>query len=81
MKHLGQRALRIGRWKYLRIEEREYLFDLEYDQRERANRARVEPERLAAMRADWEHWNAQMPVIPADALVGVTYTEDDMPHA
>ncbi len=81
MKYLGQRALRMGDWKYLRIENREYLFNLENDQRERANRARVEPERLAAMRADWERWNAQMPDIPADALVGVTYTEDDMPHA
>lgn len=81
MKYRRQRALRVGDWKYLRIEDREYLFNVEHDQRERANRARLEPDRLAAMRADWEQWNAQMPSIPADALVGTTYSEDDMPHA
>ena len=43
------------------------------DERERANRGRREPERLAAMRAAWQAWNATMPPIPADATVSLGY--------
>ena len=39
MKHRSQRALRDGRWKYLKVDEHEYLFDVEADERERANQA------------------------------------------
>ncbi len=80
MKHRGQRALRIGQWKYLRVDEHDYLFDLDRDERERANRAAREPERLAAMRADWEAWNATMPPIPPEAMVGVGWSAKDMPQ-
>jgi arylsulfatase A-like enzyme len=54
MNHRGQRALRRGRWKYLRVDGHDYLFDIPADERERANRAPREPARLDAMRADWE---------------------------
>lgn len=64
----GQRALRDGAFKYLRIKGNEFLFDLETDARERANLAGREPERLAALRADWEAWNKTMLPIPADAF-------------
>ena len=47
MKHRNQHALRDGRWKYLKVDEHEYLFDIETDARERANRAKREPQRLA----------------------------------
>ena len=57
-----------------------YLFNLADDERERANRAQREPERLAAMRRDWERWNRGMPSIPADAFVGITCTVGDMPR-
>ncbi len=80
MNHRGQRALRDGRWKYLRVDGHDYLFDLEADQRERANRARREPDRLAAMRTDWETWNATMPPIPPDATVSLGYSSADMPQ-
>ena len=79
MKHRGQRALRRGRWKYLQVDGIEYLFDIDADERERANRARLEPERLAAMRREWEHWNASMPPIPDDATVNLGYSVKDMP--
>jgi arylsulfatase A-like enzyme len=79
MKHLDQRAVRTGRWKYLAIGENEYLFDLEADERERANRAGRDPERLAAMRDDYERWNAGMPTIPDEARVELVYTKKDMP--
>ncbi|GAA4417403.1 sulfatase family protein [Acidovorax lacteus] len=79
MNHRGQRALRDGRWKYLRVAGVDYLFDLASDERERANHASVAPERLAAMRAAWEAWNASMPPIPEDATVSLGYSVQDMP--
>ena len=80
MNHRGQRALRQGRWKYLRVDEHDYLFDLAADERERANLALHQPERLAAMRDDWLAWNATMPPIPGDATVSLGYGAKDMPQ-
>ncbi len=80
MNHRGQRALRRGRWKYLKVDGHEYLFDLPADERERANRAPREPARLDAMRADWDAWNATMPPIPGDASVSLGYGMKDMPQ-
>ena len=79
MNHRGQRALRRGDWKYLRVDGNDYLFNIPADERERANLAPREPQRLAAMRADWEAWNAGMPAIPADATVSLGYSAKDMP--
>lgn len=80
MNHRGQRALRDGDWKYLRVDGNDYLFDLAADERERANRAPREPERMQRMRADWEDWDATMPPIPADATVSLGYSVRDMPQ-
>jgi arylsulfatase A-like enzyme len=80
MNHRGQRALRSGRWKYLRVDGHDYLFDLEADERERANQAGREPARLAALRDDWERWNATMPAVPPDATVSLGYSVKDMPQ-
>jgi arylsulfatase A-like enzyme len=80
MAHRRQRALRAGRWKYLKIEDYEYLFDLGRDERERANLALRQPERLAAMREQWETWAATMPGIPADAGVSLVFGEAQMPR-
>ncbi len=80
MNHRGQRALRDGDWKYLRVDGNDYLFDLAADERERANRAPRESERLQRMRADWEAWDATMPPIPADATVSLGYSVKDMPQ-
>ena len=80
MKHRGQRALRDGDWKYLRVDGVDYLFDLSADERERANRARREPQRLAAMRGAWEAWEATMPPVPDDAAVSLGYSTQDMPQ-
>ena len=75
----GQRALRRGTWKYLRMDGHDYLFDQARDTRERANLAKVEAERLAAFRADWEAWSETLPPIPADARVTPIHREADMP--
>jgi arylsulfatase A-like enzyme len=80
MNHRGQRALRDGDWKYLRVDGNDYLFNLPADERERSNRGGREPERLADLRAAWETWNATMPPIPDDATVSLGYSAKDMPQ-
>ena len=80
MNHRDQRALRVGDWKYLKVDDNEYLFNIPQDERERANLARKEPERLAAMRADWQAWNDSMPPIPEDATISLGYSYKDMPQ-
>ncbi|MFJ1251197.1 sulfatase [Cupriavidus sp. CuC1] len=80
MNHRDQRALRDGDWKYLQVDGHEYLFDLSRDERERANLAKREPQRLAAMREAWLAWNAGMPPIPQDATVSLGYSAADMPQ-
>ena len=80
MNHRGQRALRQGNWKYLRVDGNDYLFDIPADERERANQAKKQPERLATMRQAWEDWNASMPPIPEDATVSLGYSYKDMPQ-
>jgi len=80
MNHRGQRAMRSGPWKYLRVDGNDFLFNINLDARERANLAKREPERLAMMRQSWEDWNATMPAIPADATVSLGYSYKDMPQ-
>lgn len=64
MNHRGQRAMRHGDWKYLRVDGVDYLFNLAQDERERANLAPLQPGRLAEMVQAWEAWDATMPAIP-----------------
>ena len=80
MNHRQQRALRRGDWKYLKVDEHEYLFNLTQDARERANLASRDPERLVRMRDDWLQWNATVPAIPEDATVSLGYSVKDMPQ-
>ncbi len=80
MNHRGQRALRDGDWKYLRVDGNDYLFNIAADERERANLAPREPARLAALREAWDRWNDSMPPIPADATVSLGYSVKDMPQ-
>ena len=80
MHHRHQRALRRGDWKYLKVDEHEYLFNLRQDARERANLAHKHPEMLETMRADWLVWEATVPAIPEDAAVSLGYSAKDMPQ-
>jgi arylsulfatase A-like enzyme len=80
MNHRGQRALRDGDWKYLRVDGHDYLFNIPSDERERANLASREPQRLAGLRDAWEAWNTTMPPIPEDATVSLGYSVRDMPQ-
>ena len=78
MKFRNQRAMRSGSWKYLSLDGDEFLFDLAADQRERANRGRLEPQRLEALRARYAEWEATMPPLPADATFSIPYTKADL---
>jgi arylsulfatase A-like enzyme len=80
MAYRRQRALLDGTWKYLRIDDHDYLFDLSRDERERANQATRDPALLAMLREDWERWAAGMPGIPEDARVSLVYGEAQMPR-
>lgn len=80
MKHRGQRAYRLGDWKYLMVDGHEYLFDIPADERERANHAKREPDRLAALRQAYLDWEATMPAIAPDATVSLGYGVADMPQ-
>ena len=80
MNHRGQRAMRLGPWKYLRVDGHDYLFNIEADARERANLGSRHPERLQALRDAWETWDAGMPPIASDATVSLGYSVKDMPQ-
>lgn len=80
MNHRGQRALREGDWKYLRVDGNDYLFNIPADERERANLGGRQPEKLQALRDVWEAWNATMPPIPEDATISLGYSVKDMPQ-
>ncbi|SCU74611.1 Arylsulfatase A family protein [Cupriavidus necator] len=80
MSHRHQRALRSGRWKYLAVDQHEYLFDLSADERERANLAARYPDRLADLRARWLAWASQMPGIPEDARVTLVFDDSAIPR-
>ncbi|MBI3373950.1 MAG: sulfatase-like hydrolase/transferase [Betaproteobacteria bacterium] len=78
MKFREQKAMRSGNWKYLSLEGSEFLFDLSKDARERANRAKREPERLAQMRQKFQAWEASVPPVPVDAKVSLVYDKTSM---
>jgi len=65
-----QRAHRLGRYKYLKINDNEFLFDVVADPLERGNLKGREPERFAAMKAAWEQWDAGMLHDPAAPSAG-----------
>lgn len=81
MKFREQRALVRGGWKYLKVEDVEYLFDLGADERERANLAKREPARLEELRRAWMAWDATLPPIPPDARYFKIYGPGDMPQS
>ena len=63
----GQRAVRDGDWKYLRIAGNEFLFDVAQDPRERANLKRRHQDVFDRLKAEWEAWNGTMLPEPREA--------------
>ena len=67
MRDPEQRAIRRGRWKYLLIDGKEFLFDLDYDCRERTDFAEQHADLLVELRSEWERWSTGMLPMP-DAI-------------
>jgi len=61
-----QRAVRSGDWKYLKIADNEFLFDVVADQHERANLSQKNPEVFAQLKKQWEEWDSKMLPITDD---------------
>jgi len=61
-----QRAVRSGDWKYLKIADNEFLFNLAEDQRERANLAQKNPDIFNKLKQQWGDWDATMLPITAE---------------
>jgi len=70
MRDPEQRAIRRGPWKYLLIDGKEFLYDLDYDCRERTDFGEHHPQLLAELRAEWEAWSARMLPMPSEAPQG-----------
>ncbi len=68
----GQRAARRGSYKYLKMNDNEFLFDVVADPLERGNLKLRQPERFAALKAAWEQWDAGMLHDPAAPSAGNT---------
>jgi arylsulfatase A-like enzyme len=60
-------AARRANWKYLRVGDEEYLFDLAADPGEKANLKARRADDFERMRAAWSAWNAQMVPVPKPA--------------
>ena len=60
----SQCAMRSGKWKYLREDKKELLFDLSADEREQADFANQEPQTLARMRNSFDEWQSAMQKYP-----------------
>jgi arylsulfatase A-like enzyme len=71
-----QAALRDGDFKYLKIRANEYLFNLAADERERADLRLREAARFAAMKEQWNAWNATMLAYPAESVAAPTTGAD-----
>ena len=78
MKYRSQWAVIDGDWKYLKLDDNEFLFNIAIDARERANLAQREPVRMATLKQRYADWAATMPDIPEDANYSLVYTPATM---
>ncbi len=53
---LGQSAIRKGKWKYLRSDNREYLFNIVADYEEKTNLLKQHPEIVTSLHAELKTW-------------------------
>jgi arylsulfatase A-like enzyme len=68
MANRSQRAVRRGDWKYLKVGDREFLFDIGWDPRERGDMCKKRPDLLNELRHLWEDWNREMLPVP-DSMI------------
>jgi arylsulfatase A-like enzyme len=62
-----QAAVRDGRWKYLKLGGREYLFDIDADERERADLRETFPDEFDRLKRQYAAWSSRMLPYPAGA--------------
>ncbi len=72
-----QRAMRDGAFKYLKIRDNRFLFDVVDDPRERANLRELRKDVFDRMEAEWLAWNATM-LPEIDDSFGETYSAADL---
>jgi arylsulfatase A-like enzyme len=53
-------AARVGNWKYLQEQDREYLFDVVNDPGEKSDQRRRMPETFTRLKSQYDAWNRQM---------------------
>lgn len=75
-KNLDQRACRSGEWKYLKILENIFLFNVVDDPMERANLKDRFPEKLSELEEKYRAWESRMlPLDPASTTHGFSGSE------
>ena len=74
----NQKAIRSGKWKWLSIDGNEFLYDISFDERERANMRYRYPEKFVEMRDAYFEWDRSMPLFPETASVALEYDEHTM---
>jgi len=73
----AQRAMCDGNFKYLKIRQNTYLFNVEEDPRERGNLKLLRKDVFDRMEAAWHEWNATM-LPEIDDSFGETYSAADL---
>ena len=76
MANRKQRAVRRGGRKYLKVADREFLFDIDYDPRERGDLSKKEPALLAELRGLWEAWDRGMLPLPEHVTLPMSNLSD-----
>jgi arylsulfatase A-like enzyme len=77
-KNNSQAAVRSGKWKYLKIKDNEFLFDLSIDEREQANLKDKHPDIVEKLKEKYRIWNEQMLPYPDESYshdLSDTYTD------
>jgi arylsulfatase A-like enzyme len=75
-KYMSQEAVRDGDWKYLKILDNTFLFDVVKDPLERANLKDRYPDVYERLVAAWQHWNETMlPLDPDSYTLGFSGAE------
>jgi hypothetical protein len=80
MSFRNQRAYRLGSWKYLKIDDDEYLFNLSVDERERANLKDKDLIKFNYMKEAWINWNKTIPQVDYSVNMSVGLPLSAMPQ-
>lgn len=60
-----QGAMRSGKWKYIREQKKEFLFDLSVDEREQADFKTAQPSVVERLRREFDNWESTVHSYPA----------------